>query len=99
VEFFSSIKGGGYVENRIAVVSIIIEEPDIVSEVNDLLHAFANHISGRLGIPYRDRGIAIICIVMDAPADVISSLSGKLGMLKGVRTKTTVAKQKTRKEG
>jgi putative iron-only hydrogenase system regulator len=52
-----------------------------------------------MGIPYKDRGVSIICIVIDAPGDVTSALSGKLGMLKGVATKTIVAKQKNKKEG
>lgn len=86
-------------ENRISVVSIIIEDTDIVAKVNELLHDYGKYIVGRMGIPYKDRGISIICIVMDAPGDTTSSLSGKLGMLKGVSTKTVVAKQQNKKEG
>lgn len=86
-------------ENRIAVISIIIEDTSIAAEVNELLHDFGEYIVGRMGIPYRDRRISIICVVMDAPGDVTSSLSGKLGMLKGVSTKTAVAKQYNKKEG
>ena len=85
-------------ENRISVISIIVEDIEMSARVNELLHDFANYIIGRLGIPYRERGISIICVVMDAPGDVISSLSGKLGMLKGVSTKTIVAKNKKEKE-
>jgi putative iron-only hydrogenase system regulator len=80
-------------ESRISIVSIIIEDTQVASEVNRLLHEFGDYIVGRLGIPYRDKGVSIICVVMDAPGDVTSSLSGKLGMLKGVSTRTTVAKQ------
>jgi putative iron-only hydrogenase system regulator len=87
------------VENRISIVSIIIEDTEVAAEVNELLHVFGQYIIGRLGIPYREREVAIICIVMDAPGDVISALSGKLGMLNGVTAKTTVAKQKRMKEG
>jgi len=79
-------------ENRISVVTIIVEDTSVSSEVNTLLHDFGNYIIGRMGIPYKDRGVSIICIVMDAPGDVVSSLSGKLGMLKGVSTKTIVTK-------
>lgn len=86
-------------QSRISVVSIIIEDTAVSGEVNALLHAFGQYIIGRLGIPYRDRGVSIICIVMDAPGDVISSLSGKLGMLQGVSTKTIVAKRQHEKEG
>jgi putative iron-only hydrogenase system regulator len=86
-------------ENRLAVISIIIEDTTVVAEVNELLHNYGKYIVGRMGIPYRDRGVSIICIVMDAPGDLISALSGKLGMLKGVSTKTIVTKQQHKKEG
>ncbi|AUS96991.1 iron-only hydrogenase system regulator [Clostridium thermosuccinogenes] len=86
-------------ENRISVISIIVEDTEISSKVNELLHDFGKYIIGRMGIPYRDRGISIICVVLDAPGDVTSSLSGKLGMLKGVTTKTIVAKSKKEKDG
>lgn len=86
-------------ENRLAVISIIIEDTTVVAEVNELLHNYGQYIVGRMGIPYRDRGVSIICIVMDAPGDLISALSGKLGMLKGVSTKTIVTKQQHKKEG
>lgn len=86
-------------ESRISIISIIIEDTDVSAEVNELLHVFGKYIVGRMGIPYRDRGVSIICIVMDAPGDVISSLSGKLGMLKSVSAKTIVAKQQPKKEG
>lgn len=80
-------------ENRIAVISIIVKDICVSAEINELLHDFSNYIVCRMGMPYRQRGVSIICIVMDAPGDVLSSLSGKLGMLKGVSIKTIVAKQ------
>lgn len=86
-------------DSRISVISIIIEDTAVSAEVNELLHNFGKHIVGRMGIPYKDRGVSIICVVMDAPGDVTSSLSGKLGMLKGVNTKTIVEKQQNKKEG
>lgn len=86
-------------ENRISVVSIIIEDIEMSSRVNELLHNYGQHIVGRMGLPYKDRDISIICIVMDAPGDVTSSLSGKLGMLKGVSAKTLVSKYQVEKEG
>ncbi|MGI6577750.1 MAG: TM1266 family iron-only hydrogenase system putative regulator [Eubacteriales bacterium] len=85
-------------ENRISVISIIVEDTEASAEINKLLHDFGEHIVGRMGIPYRDRGVSIICVVLDAPGDVTSSLSGKLGMIKGVSTKTIVAKKQTRKD-
>lgn len=86
-------------ESRISVISIIVEDTEVAAEVNELLHDFGKYIMGRMGIPYRDRGVSIICVVLDAPGDVTSALSGKLGMLSGVSTKTIVAKQQYKKEG
>lgn len=86
-------------ESRITVISIIVEDTGVSAEVNELLHDFRKYIVGRMGIPYKDRGVSIICVVLDAPGDVASSLSGKLGMLRGVSTKTIVAKQQYTKEG
>ena len=67
-------------ENRISVISIIIEDTAQAAAVNDLLHEYGSYIVGRMGIPYRERKVSIICIVMDAPGSVTSALSGKLGM-------------------
>ncbi len=86
-------------EHQISVISIIIEDTEISSKVNELLHDFGKFIVGRMGIPYKDCGVSIICVVIDAPGDITSSLSGKLGMLKGVSTKTVVSKYKVEKEG
>ena len=80
-------------ENRLSVISIIVEDTSVSGEVNELLHAYGAYIVGRMGVPYKERGVAIICVVLDAPADVTSALSGKLGMIRGVGTKTIVAKQ------
>ena len=81
-------------ENRVSVISIIIEDADAAPRVNDLLHENRNYVIGRMGIPYQDRGVSIISVVMDAPGAVTSALSGKLGMIKGVTTKTLTAKLK-----
>lgn len=74
-------------ETRVAVVSIIIEEQESVQAMNELLHQYGEYIIGRMGIPYRQRGINIISIAIDAPQDAISALSGKIGKLKGVSAK------------
>ena len=79
-------------ENRIALLGIIVENPEKSTTVNDLLHEYSRYIIGRLGIPHRDRGVAIISIVMDAPNDAISALSGKLGRLNGVQCKAMYTK-------
>jgi len=76
------------VENRIAIVSIIVEELESAAKVNSILHDYAEFIVGRMGLPYRERKISIICVVIDAPHDNISALSGKIGRISGVSTKT-----------
>ena len=75
-------------ETRVAVISIIIEEPASVQAMNDILHTYAEYIIGRMGIPYRHRGISIISVAVEAPQDVISALAGKIGNLKGISVKT-----------
>ena len=75
-------------ENRIAIVSIIVEELESAAKVNSILHDYAEFIVGRMGLPYRERKISIICVVIDAPHDNISALSGKIGRISGVSTKT-----------
>ena len=75
-------------ETRVAVISIIVENTEAVEKVNVLLHEFSQIIIGRMGIPYRQRGINIICVAVDGPQDVIAALSGKIGALSGVSART-----------
>lgn len=82
-------------ENRVAMISIVVEEYSVAESVNALLHEYGQYIIGRMGIPYRARKISLISVAIDAPGDVISALSGKLGMLKGVSSKTVYAKVNT----
>ena len=79
-------------ETRVALIGIIVEEPASVAPLNELLHEYRQYIIGRMGIPYKPRNISVISVTLDAPQDVISSLSGKLGMLKGVTSKALMAK-------
>ena len=79
-------------ENKVVVVSIIVRDEQAAAAVNDLLHEYRQYIVGRMGIPYRQRNVSIISVVMDAPGDVTSALSGKLGMQPGVTAKTLTAK-------
>lgn len=74
-------------ENRVAVVAIIVENMQSAAEVNAILHEFGEYIIGRMGLPYRERRISIINIVLDAPVDKINTLAGKLGRLNGVTAK------------
>ncbi len=79
-------------ENKIAVVAIIVSDAQAVERVNGLLHAFSGHIIGRMGIPYKQRNICVISVVMDAPQEIINSLTGKLGMVDGVSSKVLTTK-------
>ena len=79
------------VETRVAVIVIIVREGTQVAALNDLLHQYGPYIVGRMGVPYREKGVNIISVAMDAPGDVISALSGKLGRLEGVTAKTVYA--------
>ena len=88
-------------ETRVALIGIIVENPASVERLNQILHESGRYIIGRMGIPYRERHVSIISVVVDAPADVISALSGKLGMLPGVSTKTVYSRltQKEEEDG
>lgn len=85
-------------ENRIAAVSILVEEPASVETLNSLLHDYAPYILGRMGIPYREKGVSIICLSLDAPVDVINALTGKLGRLRGVSAKAVYSRGLNREE-
>ena len=75
-------------ETRVAVMSIIVEDPESVEALNAILHDHGEYIIGRMGIPYRKRKISIISIALDAPQNTLSALAGKIGSLKGVSVKT-----------
>lgn len=75
-------------ETRVALIGIIVENESSVASLNDLLHQYAPYIIGRMGVPYRPRGVNIISVALDAPQDAISALSGKLGRLEGISAKT-----------
>ena len=80
-------------ETRIAAVSILVEDAASVETLNSVLHHYAPYILGRMGIPYREKNVNIICIAMDAPLDVINSMTGKIGRLSGVTAKAVYSKQ------
>ena len=85
------LKGVVIMENCVAVIAIIVSDTSAVDRVNGLLTAFRDNIVGRMGIPHKN-GHNIISIAMEAPKEVINSLSGKLGMISGVTSKVVVAK-------
>ena len=75
-------------ETRVAVVGIIVENGDSVEELNAILHEYRDYIIGRMGVPYRSRGVYVISVAVDAPMDEISALAGRIGNLTGVSCKT-----------
>lgn len=79
-------------ETRVAIIGVIVEDEISAPKLNQLLHEYGQFIVGRMGIPYRERGINIISIAIDAPQDVISALSGKIGALQGVSCKAVYSK-------
>ena len=78
-------------EKRAAVLAIIVQDMDSVAALNELLHQYGSYIICRMGVPYRERNMSIISVALDAPANIISALSGKVGRLKGVTAKTVYA--------
>lgn len=79
-------------ETRIALIGIIVEDVDAVEELNAILHDYGPYIIGRMGLPFREKNLSIISVTVNADPDVISSLAGKLGMVKGIGVKTLYSK-------
>lgn len=79
-------------ETKIALIGIVVEDLNSSVKVNDLLHEYSKWIVGRMGIPYRDRGVSVISVVLDAPADEINTLSGKLGKIDGISVRALQTK-------
>ena len=79
-------------DNRIAVIAMIVEDLDAADELNRILHEYGSYVIGRMGIPYRERSISLISVAVDAPTEVISAMTGKLGALNGVSVKTAYSK-------
>ncbi len=75
-------------ETRIAVIGIVVEEEASIEQLNDILHEYRQYIIGRMGIPYPKKNVSIISIAVDAPQSIISALTGKIGKLKGISSKT-----------
>ena len=75
-------------ETRVAIMGIIVENTDSVEKLNALLHQYGEYIIGRMGIPYKEKKISVMSVAIDAPQDVISALTGKIGKLEGISVKT-----------
>ena len=80
-------------ENRLAVISIIVEDREVSPRINALLSEFGEFVLGRMGIPYKEKGVSVISIALDAPTEVINKLTGKIGMISGVTAKTLMHRQ------
>lgn len=80
-------------ENRIAVISIIVEKRESGAQINGILSENGDYIVGRMGIPYKQKGVSVMCIVVDAPTEIINLITGKIGMLDGVSAKTVTSKK------
>ncbi|MBM6897460.1 iron-only hydrogenase system regulator [Pseudoflavonifractor capillosus] len=78
-------------ETRLAVIGIIVEDLSVTDHINNILHDYGSYIVGRMGVPYRQRGVSVISVIIDAPNGVISALTGKVGMLQGVSAKAVYA--------
>lgn len=78
--------------NRIALIGIMVEDSSAALKINGILHDYGKYIIGRMGIPHAKENLSVISVVLDAPADIISTVSGKLGQLNGVSTKTIYSK-------
>ncbi len=79
-------------EKRVALIGIIVEDKKETARLNEILHEFGEYIIGRMGIPHAGEDIAVISVVMEAPENIISTVSGKIGMLKGMNSKVIYAK-------
>lgn len=79
-------------EGRVAVIAVIAQTREVNDRLNAILHEYGEYIIGRMGLPYRERDINIISVVVDAPQEVISALSGKLGNLPDASAKVLYAK-------
>lgn len=79
-------------ETKVALIGIVVENFDSVSKLNEILHDYGDFIIGRMGIPYKERGVSIMSVAVDATEDTISAMAGKIGKLAGISSKTVYAK-------
>lgn len=84
--------GDSNAQSRVALIGIMVEDRESAARINGLLHEYGSYIIGRMGIPYQEKQVSVISVVMDAPQSVVSALSGKLGMLPGVTSKCLYGK-------
>lgn len=80
-------------DNRIGVIGIVIEDLSEINKVNDILHQYGNIIIGRMGVPYREKGVNVISLIVNGTTDEIGALSGKLGKIQGLNVKSALSKK------
>lgn len=80
-------------EKRLAVLSVIVENREVSPQINAILSEYGDYAIGRMGVPYHEKGVSIICVAVDAPMEIINTVTGKIGMLKGVTAKTVISKK------
>ena len=80
-------------ENRLAVISIIVEDRAESPKINALLSEYGNFVIGRMGVPYKEKGVSVLCVVIDAPAEILNTLTGKIGMINSVSAKILMSKK------
>lgn len=93
LEGIFTLEGGIRMEKRLGVVAIVVEDLERAEDVNAILHEFSSLVVGRMGIPYRDRGVSVISLIVDGTTDEISAMTGKLGKVKGVSVKSALTKK------
>lgn len=84
-------------ETKVALIGIIVENTASVEQLNNLLHEYGQYIIGRMGIPYREKGINVISVAIDASQDTINALTGKIGRLAGISAKTVCQENNIKK--
>lgn len=80
-------------ENRLAVIAIVVEDLSASKEMNEVLHEFSEYIIGRMGIPYRSKNVSLVSVALDASEEIINALTGKLGNIKGLNAKAAFSKK------
>jgi putative iron-only hydrogenase system regulator len=79
-------------DKRIGVIGIVVEDLEVTGRLNEVLHEYSRLIVGRMGIPYRERGVSVIAVIVDGDNDEISAMTGNIGRISGVSVKTALTK-------
>ena len=80
-------------DKRIGIIGIVITDLSCTAEINEIIHEYSSLAVGRMGIPYRERGVSVISLIVDGSNDDISAMTGKLGRVSGASVKSMVTKK------